>query len=88
MYRWPSWIYEPLPYVYLLTGGFAVVGFDPVVGRISGLMLMTAAFIIITLRRDNRACLTCDKGLEALRGTHSFSDQVGAAKTGSGIFRP
>lgn len=54
MYRWPSWIYEPLPYLYLLAGVTAAVGFDPLVGRISGLLLIMAAILIILMRREYR----------------------------------
>ncbi|MFA5082653.1 MAG: hypothetical protein WC474_08930 [Hydrogenophilaceae bacterium] len=60
MYRIPGWIYEPLPYIYLLVGGLASVGFDPVVGRVSGLLLITSAVLIIIMRRDNRTCLDCN----------------------------
>jgi hypothetical protein len=54
MYYFPPWIYEALPYLYLLVGTTAAAGVDPTAGRISGLLLITAAIIILKLRRDNR----------------------------------
>lgn len=61
MYRWPNWLYEPLPYLYLFVGVGAVVGIDPMVGRFSGLLLITAAMLIIMMRRDYRACSACQR---------------------------
>lgn len=54
MFYFPDWIYEPLPYLYLLVGGVALAGVDITAGRISGLLLISAAALIIKMRRDSR----------------------------------
>jgi len=42
----PIWIYEPLPYIYALTGVVATLTLDVLVGRISGLMLISAGGVV------------------------------------------
>lgn len=54
MFYYPGWIYEPLPYLYLLIGAAAAAGVDPTPGRISGLLLVGAAIVILKMRRESR----------------------------------
>jgi len=48
------WFYEALPYLYAGFGLVAAVLLDSVLGRISGLMLITAGGMIWRLRRQYR----------------------------------
>ncbi|WP_165873566.1 hypothetical protein [Parasulfuritortus cantonensis] len=42
-----------------MVGAGAAVGFDPLVGRFSGLLLIMAAVMILVMRRDYRTCHAC-----------------------------
>jgi hypothetical protein len=42
----PIWIYEPLPYLYALMGVIAILTLDALVGKISGLMLISAGVVV------------------------------------------
>lgn len=46
----PDWLYEPLPYLYVLMGLIATIVLEATVGKISGLMLISAGFVIWNLR--------------------------------------
>lgn len=54
MFYLPTWLYEILPYVYIVVGALALIGVDITVGRLSGILLLTAAIVIIKMRRDCR----------------------------------
>jgi hypothetical protein len=51
----PSWLYEGLPYLYILGGLFAVVGMNFSVTNVSGALLVTAGLIIFRLRMHYRS---------------------------------
>ncbi len=53
----PSWLYEPLPYVYASVGAAATLSTDSIIGVISGVMLMSAGIYIWYLRFDYRSIL-------------------------------
>jgi len=46
----PDWLYEPLPYLYLMMGLLATIVLDAYVGKISGLMLISAGIVTWNLR--------------------------------------
>ena len=46
----PRWLYEPLPYVYAAMGVVSIVTLDAIVGKISGVMLISAGVVIWHLR--------------------------------------
>jgi len=46
----PDWIYEPLPYLYAMTGLVATFVLDAVVGKISGALLISAGIVVWNLR--------------------------------------
>lgn len=46
----PDWLYEPLPYLYVLMGLIATIVLDAIVGKISGVLLISAGFVIWNLR--------------------------------------
>lgn len=50
----PDWIYEPLPYVYATAGLVATLTLDTLTGRISGLLLLSAAGVVGYWRYDYR----------------------------------
>jgi hypothetical protein len=49
----PKWLYELLPYLHLFMGGQALT-LQEVYGRISGVMLLVAACLIIKIRYQHR----------------------------------
>ncbi len=51
----PSWLYEPLPYVYASVGAVATLSMDSIIGVISGVLLMSAGIYIWYLRFDHRS---------------------------------
>lgn len=53
----PRVIYELLPWLYSGIGMLAMLGTDPTYGRLSGLLLVTAAAAIFHLRRSYRAAV-------------------------------
>jgi hypothetical protein len=46
----PDWLYEPLPYLYVLMGLIATIVLEAIVGKISGILLISAGFVIWNLR--------------------------------------
>lgn len=50
----PHWLYERLPYLYVLGGAFAVSGFELSLVRIGGLILILAGLRIFRLRIRSR----------------------------------
>jgi len=65
--RWkPDWLYELMPYLYMITGTTAILLFDTTIGHVSGLLLIIAACLIIFMRFRYRArCLkTGDKSYQ------------------------
>jgi len=46
----PDWLYEPLPYLYALMGLIATIVLDVPIGKVSGLLLISAGFVIWNLR--------------------------------------
>lgn len=53
--RLPSWLYEALPYAYIVAGITSAVALGNAGAYLSGLMLVSAGAVIIKLRRDFRA---------------------------------
>lgn len=54
MVAFPKWLYESLPYVYGGAGLAATFGLDSIQGRISGILLVSAAGIIGYQRYEHR----------------------------------
>lgn len=50
----PNWLYEPLPYLYVLVGIITAYSLDILLGRISGLLLISAGVIVWHLRFQHR----------------------------------
>lgn len=46
----PDWLYEPLPYIYVLMGLIATIVLEAFIGKISGVLLISAGFVIWNLR--------------------------------------
>lgn len=46
----PDWLYEPLPYLYTLAGIATVVMLDVLIGKLSGILLISAGIVIWHLR--------------------------------------
>jgi hypothetical protein len=46
----PDWLYEPLPYLYVLMGLIATIVLEHSVGKLSGVMLISAGFVVWNLR--------------------------------------
>ncbi len=53
----PSWLYEPLPYVYAGVGVVATLSMESIIGTLSGILLMSAGFLVWYLRFDYRSAL-------------------------------
>ncbi len=50
----PKWVYEPLPYVYAAGGLTAMFTLDTITGRLSGVLLLSAAVVVGYWRWDYR----------------------------------
>ena len=50
----PAPFYELLPYIYVLVGALAIFGIEAVIGKICGVLLMTAGVAIYKARSDYR----------------------------------
>jgi hypothetical protein len=50
----PQWLYEALPFLYLLGGLIAIVAFDCATGRSSGLLFCVAGVSILLVRWQHR----------------------------------
>lgn len=46
----PDWLYEPLPYIYALAGIASIIMLDAFVGKLSGVLLISAGVVIWHLR--------------------------------------
>jgi uncharacterized membrane protein YkvI len=51
----PDWLYELMPYIYMVAGISAMLHFDKPVGYWSGAILIVAAILILLMRIENRA---------------------------------
>jgi hypothetical protein len=51
----PSWIYEPLPYIYGGVGIFAAFTLDSMIGKLSGVLLISAGIVVGFLRYEYRS---------------------------------
>jgi hypothetical protein len=54
----PGWLYEPLPYIYLVVGLAAAAALHSALGIASGCLLIGAGFRIWQMRRTNRIGFT------------------------------
>lgn len=53
--KWkPDWLYESMPYIYMVSGVAAMLYFDIPIGFWSGVLLVVAAVLIMLMRIENR----------------------------------
>jgi len=53
--KWkPDWLYEAMPYIYLVAGVAAILHFDAPAGYGSGALLLSATLLIWKARKENR----------------------------------
>ena len=50
----PDWLYEAMPYLYLVTGVVVMLYFDSTAGYFSGTLFLVAVASILVMRRHNR----------------------------------
>jgi hypothetical protein len=50
--RLPDWLYKALPFIYVVTGALAVCNGKDFTGQCSGALLIFAALLIWTLRKE------------------------------------
>jgi hypothetical protein len=50
----PNWLYEPLPYIYGVAGIASTFTLDTLVGRMSGILLITAGIVVAFQRYEYR----------------------------------
>ncbi len=50
----PDWLYEAMPYLYLVTGVVVMLYFDSIAGYVSGTLFLVAVASILAMRRHNR----------------------------------
>jgi hemerythrin-like metal-binding protein len=53
--RLPKWLYETLPYVYIVGGIATTARLQNAIGTISGLLLLSAGALVLTMRHNYRA---------------------------------
>jgi hypothetical protein len=54
--KWkPDWLYESMPYIYMVSGVAAMLYFDIPIGFWSGVLLVVAAVLIMLMRIENRS---------------------------------
>ncbi len=74
----PIWIYEPLPYIYALMGVVATLTLEALVGKVSGLMLISAGGVVwyqrMMYRRLRRRPLKRDLSWGANQRLHPPKD--------------
>ncbi len=61
MKQFPGWLYEPLPYLYVLVGLITLFSLEELTGRMSGLLLIVAGFIIGFMRFQFRHAIDTRK---------------------------
>lgn len=55
--KWkPDWLYDAMPYVYLVAGFATIIYFDAPTGYGSGILLLIAAVLIWVKRKKNKDC--------------------------------
>jgi len=52
--RWPDWLYQSLPYLYVLAGGLTIATLRHPIALLSGLLLISAGAIVWNIRRGYR----------------------------------
>jgi hypothetical protein len=52
--RKPDWLYEAMPYLYLVTGVVVMLYFSSTAGYVSGTLFLVAVASILVMRRQNR----------------------------------
>ena len=60
----PGWLYEVMPFVYVLGGLLAIVTFDSVVGTSSGLLCSIAGISILVIRWRHRNAIASDRTVQ------------------------
>lgn len=50
----PDWLYEILPFVYLIAGTVAIIQINTFIGYVVGALLLFAALMIFKMRIDYR----------------------------------
>ena len=50
----PDWLYQLLPYLYVVAGLIAINYFEVMTGYISGLLLIFTAGVVFLMRKDYR----------------------------------
>jgi len=54
--KWkPDWLYEAMPYLYLVTGVVVMLYFNSTAGYISGTLFLVVVGSILVMRRQNRS---------------------------------
>jgi nicotinamide riboside transporter PnuC len=54
--RWkPDWLYEVIPYIYMVAGLATIFYFDSTAGYVSGTLFLVAVFFIWIKRKENRS---------------------------------
>ena len=51
----PDWLYEAMPFVYMVAGFAAIFHFGTPAGLAVGVLLLLAALMILKMRKDARA---------------------------------
>lgn len=73
--RQPKWLYETLPYVYV-AGGIATAGLlQNIIATISGLLLLSAGALVLTMRHNYRASNQAPEPAEVRDSRERNSDQ-------------
>ena len=72
--RQPKWLYETLPYVYV-AGGIATAGLlQNLIATISGLLLLSAGALVLTMRHNYRASHQSPEAAEVRESRERNSD--------------
>lgn len=54
--KWkPDWLYEAMPYLYMVTGLVTMLYFDSTAGYVSGALFMVAVLTIGVMRIEHRS---------------------------------
>jgi len=65
--RLPKWLYETLPYVYIFGGIATTAMLQNAIGTISGLLLLSAGALVLTMRHNYRAGRRAEPHAAALK---------------------